>query len=474
MKHIYILLLATLFTTAVSGQTSSRKTEKAIKTIQQVFQDRNIEKIEGAKFLKKLNKTQLNGITRKNSYKGGLKSASGNELKCDSTITENWIDSTSQWENYSRTEFLYDENGNSTHETYFIWDKDKNIYEEQVRIESDYDSSGNKIEYRAYLDFNAPSGISLLFKEEYTFNLHGKVSEYILTNMNWQTLQTKLYSKTQYNYNDSVENVTSELVYKWDIDSTQWKMDQKAEYNYHNNESEKITFNWIDSTSQWTNYEKVESINDSLGNKLSEITYEINDSNQWIAAYKKEYTYDTFGNTTKDIYQIWDVNTNIWVGVWKYEYFYDENGWGILDLIYKWDATTGDWIFDEKNDDAVYDENGNLIEYLVYNWDKNTNKWLVSQKNTAYYSLLNATGIPNIAPHSSVKVYPNPTSDFIIFKTQNSIPAIVDIYNLQGQLVISKKLSDNNRISVNHLTNGTYIYELTQGSQINKGKIIKN
>lgn len=462
MKHIYFILFITLLTTSAFGQTQSINTNGSH---QQIFQNKKAENICKAK---------THGITSKNNSKNAFKSASGNELKLDSTLTENWVDSISQWENIDKIELLYDEYNNTTHEKYFDWNKLEEHWTISLLAEYDFDVNGNKSGERLFFDIDDSTGIDMVYKEENTFNLQGKLSESVITNLDWFTLQIKLFAKIEYSYNDSNEGISSELMYIWNSDSSKWFIDNKTEYAYDNNTLEKTTLNWVDSTSLWINYKKNDYIYDSNGNELSEIKYDVNDSLQWIPLYKSEYSYDTFGNMTQKINSSWKNDDQKWVGWNKEEYFYDENGWALRDIIYDWDETAVDWIFESKNDEPVYDANGNLMEYLVSNWDKDSNEWIKAQKNTYYYSSLIATGVSEITSINNVKVYPNPTSDFVVFDLENSVsPALVDIYNLHGQKLISQKLSNNNKLSLNQLKNGIYIYVLTQGAEINKGKILK-
>jgi hypothetical protein len=72
----------------------------------------------------------------------------------------------------------------------------------------------------------------------------------------------------------------------------------------------------------------------------------------------------------------------------------------------------------------------------------------------------------------SLKIYPNPTSDFIFVNTHNLIKE-ASIYNLVGQKMESKL--DNNKINVSNLVNGTYFIKITaQTGSFQTSKFIKD
>lgn len=82
------------------------------------------------------------------------------------------------------------------------------------------------------------------------------------------------------------------------------------------------------------------------------------------------------------------------------------------------------------------------------------------------------TTIDENIPLNDIKIYPNPTSDFLFVNTQNQIKE-VSIYNLVGQKMESKL--DNNKINVSNLVNGTYFIKITdQTGNFQTSKFIKD
>jgi len=71
-------------------------------------------------------------------------------------------------------------------------------------------------------------------------------------------------------------------------------------------------------------------------------------------------------------------------------------------------------------------------------------------------------------------LYPNPVSDILHIKTQNSGQTTVEIYSILGKRVLKKALDANGAVNVSALKNGVYIIKLTQGTQSTTRKLIKS
>jgi hypothetical protein len=57
---------------------------------------------------------------------------------------------------------------------------------------------------------------------------------------------------------------------------------------------------------------------------------------------------------------------------------------------------------------------------------------------------------------ASVCVYPNPASDFIALQNGDNEPALYEIYNAQGEIVMSGSTSCSELINISHLPCGLY------------------
>ena len=89
-----------------------------------------------------------------------------------------------------------------------------------------------------------------------------------------------------------------------------------------------------------------------------------------------------------------------------------------------------------------------------------------------YYSGHEVNGINDISD-SGVKVYPNPATDHINFAlTGIQGTVLIELFDMQGRLIISKEASGNMYLPVATLTNGLYLYRISYNGKIQQGKII--
>lgn len=88
-------------------------------------------------------------------------------------------------------------------------------------------------------------------------------------------------------------------------------------------------------------------------------------------------------------------------------------------------------------------------------------------------------GVPDRNKIQSYSVYPNPTKDGI-YVTGETNDSFVDfkVYNLSGQLVVSRKINLSNGmspvyVSLKHLSKGVYMYEVVGKEEKANGKLVK-
>ncbi len=81
----------------------------------------------------------------------------------------------------------------------------------------------------------------------------------------------------------------------------------------------------------------------------------------------------------------------------------------------------------------------------------------------------------NIEKNKNILVYPNPTQNQVTIELENSDNTIFELYDATGRLIQRNELtSGNNEISTSQLTQGVFMYTLTQNQRIvQSGKIVK-
>ncbi len=88
-------------------------------------------------------------------------------------------------------------------------------------------------------------------------------------------------------------------------------------------------------------------------------------------------------------------------------------------------------------------------------------------------ALTNALGLETIPSNVNFAVYPNPTENQITFQLENNQKGIIYLYDVLGQNILTKEISENNNvIDVQNLSNGVYYYNF-ESEKVFKGKFIK-
>jgi serine protease AprX len=88
-------------------------------------------------------------------------------------------------------------------------------------------------------------------------------------------------------------------------------------------------------------------------------------------------------------------------------------------------------------------------------------------------ALTNALSIETIESNQGFLVYPNPTENSVTFQLDKNQKGIVYLYDVLGQNILTKEISENNNFFIiQNLSNGVYYYTFKSDKTF-KGKIIK-
>jgi serine protease AprX len=88
-------------------------------------------------------------------------------------------------------------------------------------------------------------------------------------------------------------------------------------------------------------------------------------------------------------------------------------------------------------------------------------------------ALTNALNLEAVQSNHSFLVFPNPVENQINFQLENKQKGIVYLYDVLGQNILTKEISENNNtIDIQNLSNGVYYYNF-ESEKVFKGKIIK-
>ena len=385
--------------------------------------------------------------------------------------------------------FTYDANGNNT----LYLTKLKDSLGQWVFNEKEENSfnSNNKPITITYYDWNNNLANWIpYYKLDYVYDSNGLNIQ--LTESNWDTLTNlwKFSYKVETLYNSGFK--LQDMYFNFDSNSNLWLYSYKTEYNTNIS----MSFNWDSNINQWIANSKEEYTFNLNNKKTQELVSNWNTStNQWVASYKNDYVYNQTGDIIQYISSNWNISFNQWVMNGKTEYVYDSNGNMIQELDFSWNSTIGQWnnnykselsynnnftynqlllplAYNEEPDIEIY-FNNMLTEYRAFNMNNN-GFWENNGIQNFYYSQQNVNALNSIEK-SEIKIYPNPASTYLTINlTNNSSQTEFELFNIQGERLISKTIGKKETINIEHLSNGFYLYSLTVDGKKHTGKIVKN
>ncbi|NPD45455.1 T9SS type A sorting domain-containing protein [Lentimicrobium sp. S6] len=250
---------------------------------------------------------------------------------------------------------------------------------------------------------------------------------------------------------------------------------------------------WIQwrSSGYWKFKEKTDYVNDSLGNILMELSFNDIADTVWVRSQKWEYIFNnnhqmiekvkssfyadinSFRNRTKwnweydndlllsySIYT-WDIADSFWLPKEAERTEYDNQNRKIFFIKERRDSTNQYWVPDYKTEEEYFDSEIQIIRSGVY-FDYNVNEsiWDSTSKGLTYWNkYLTST---NELPINTFKLYPNPSTEFIIIESDiyHSQKTTYEIFDIQGHILNSGKLSPDGMIKINQLTKGQYFVKV--------------
>lgn len=357
-----------------------------------------------------------------------------------------------QWNNEDNSQFMYDLNGFNTLQTNQLWAGEWVDYD---KSEQSYDPNGNLL-VSTYYDWDDDNNTWVPSNEDsYTYNENGQLAVYIVAV--WDANAWEEYIKSEFEY-DGNGKLTEEIIYGWNAIEEEWIESWKGTYGYDGN-----------------------------GNMVLETSYSWNV--EWMPLWKTDLTYDADKNVILEVNSSWKEANNDWEFSWKDEYTYDENGNMVALVDYEWE---GDWNLSWKSE-ISYNNSYSIDELIMpwwwfeddyityrhmpitgtgYDYNAGSNDWDMSTRSTLSYAELDVTGINN-PEGSSIKVYPNPATDYISFDLENGAnETTVELYDLQGRLVLRQTVSAKTKIKVGHLNRGQYVYKIQHNDKSFGDKVI--
>ena len=331
-------------------------------------------------------------------------------LQEDSVFMELWDEHQETWFLLGKGENLYDENGLLATSIFYMPDEEDNLIPLE-KTEYEYDNNGNRIRETEYGD-------------------EGGVGVWIA------------YEKREYAL-DASRRDTLMLAYEWDHGSQKWQPEGKIEFT-----------------------------NDASGNLVQEIKYRTEDAGKtWIPQWKFEYEYDSAGNEILQTSYSWDDGGKKWDPSEKIAQTFDENGNVVTHYHEYWDMGSGQWKFQDKEKYEIVSTDSTK-QVTTLDWDESTSQWVPSIRMTHYYSDPGLTGI-NVPGTADLVLFPNPATEFIMFsRLGKNVPVLVEIIDIQGSTVLKQEVDRDQKVYVEHLNEGLYIYRIFTEDRSYTGKLI--
>jgi hypothetical protein len=160
----------------------------------------------------------------------------------------------------------------------------------------------------------------------------------------------------------------------------------------------------------------------------------------------------------------------------------------------------GDWVFPTRIEieaggdksaslGALLDPDASMVEYLDDNWDPGARRFFdgmmadirffnhdLDEEAVAAIMMESLTDITNVRSTimSNVRIYPNPATD-LLYVDGSEKELVVNIYNIAGSMLISKRISNSDVIDVSSLTSGIYLLKINSGvsSEIRKISVVR-
>ena len=483
MKRIITLILLVLMAQLTTAQ-MARRLHKEIESTREA-------KI--AAIHKKAIHTAKNRIANTNDKVSEFGKAAITDLKTlDSLLIQEWDDDLNKWVPGIREQFTYDENNTISETLLFMWSSNTMQWKAFQKEEYSFDTNGNLKERLRYYQFT-PGTWNLSEKLEFSYDVNG--NETVETSYFWNLMTSSWVPAYKYETTyDSNQNITSYTVFEWFPGLNQWLNSFKDDFFYSGGFlTSEISSNWNYGTSQWdyasqwlysyvlnqltTEIQQSWDSNSSTWNNQSKFDYAYNantflaseiesfwdtSSNTWTFLYKDEYSYGANNNLSEGIYYDWDNSLGIWEPFYKDQFVYDLN-FTFAELIVP-------YFYGGDFDEAILSINNMLIGYIGYEYENGL--WANADRVLFFYSdYSNALDVSTFEVSASIKVYPNPTSDFFAIDTAMAIDK-VEIYSMLGHKV-KAITSDFNTIPVDDLADGFYILKIQAGSKTVSQRILK-
>jgi len=373
----------------------------------------------------------------------------------------------SRWENSSKTEYSYDANENVSQVISEEWNAGSSSWIPASKTEYGYDASDYLIQI---IDYEWGESLGLFLnsrKIAMTLDPNGLET---LTLVSFWDASEELWVeswKYEYNYN-AFDALLLETEYAWDGDASDWVLSWKTDYTYNVDEklSTKEEYNWDSQTSSWVSYWESIITYDAGGNIDQQIDSEyLEPDGPWQEQWKGIYTFDEQNNPLTEIYSQWDETTTQLVNSAKYEYVYDQ-GTLLSELV----APPISWFVPDYRQQIL----SKPLGYVSFDYNTDISDFEVYYQEVYYYNEHFPTKVNGFVTSHIASIFPNPAREYVTINFAGEYHQVsFELYDVTGRRLILRQIENGERLNLEELQNGIYLYRISTEGLIQTGKLMK-
>ena len=215
-------------------------------------------------------------------------------------------------------------------------------------------------------------------RNSYTYDAKGNLVNLAL--LTWDAGMDSWKPGTLFNYtNNSEGTINNVKVQTWDLDSRSWKNSTLTSYIYNSDDQILAATGQTFADNSWLNSSQNNYTYDTKGN-LTNLLLQIWDSeiSNWKNSGQYNYTNNSYGVINESVHQIWDTNLNSWKNSIMISFSYNSSN-QIRTIINK--KYQNDNCLNSSRSIHTYDSKGYLSEILFEAWNEGLNTWTSSSRN---------------------------------------------------------------------------------------------
>jgi hypothetical protein len=213
-------------------------------------------------------------------------------------------------------------------------------------------------------------------------------------------------------------------------------------YNELNYKTQEVYYNFIESKNQFIKSTKIEYTVDEKG-IVSKYSLYLWADEQWVFNHGDNYNYNTVGDAIHKDYYYFNYENENFLKKTRYYNSSQINTISVLPNFLLSEGIVFDQDFSLENGNFNFDSGYSLTKEDLFVW--NNDKWEMGYEILYYYSDLQTSVDAVTTLNSTIKVFPNPTDDFITIDLGNNQfkdKLRLNVYSSDGQLVYETSIKE--------------------------------